>query len=701
MPFVVAIVLILSSMTAFGQRTIINETFDNNDLGWFSGSTDDDVFEAEIDDGIYTLKMNSDGGFQYSFNTAELTNATNWSIKSRMRQTGGAADNQYGLVFNTMDSDNLYEFTITSEGKAHLQRYKEGEKVEIVAWTEVPGIKGQGDWNELEIRKENDAIGCFVNGTFAAGMTASYFRIFGAKVGVMLRWVQVVEVDDFTVTTWAMDDINVAAGADPGSKPVNLGPNVNGTGIDFVDCLSADGSVLVYSRTNYADNTGSADASDIWISTRDAKGVWSKAVNLGSPLNTATHNFAVSLTQDLNTLFVQGLYDADGTSNTSGGVSRARRTATGWSLPESMPIKNYYNRANTINSHISPDGTVLVMSAQRDDSRGGNDLYVSFLNDKGEFSEPENIGDVVNSIGFETGPYIAADGKTMYFASDGHPGYEGRDIFVTTRLDDTWKKWSKPMNLGKPINSDEHDNFFQVPARGDSGYYSSTKNSIGDYDIYSIALPKAAKPEAVFMVRGRVLDADTKLPIGGNVLYEGLPEGVLVGTARSNPSDGRYQVSLTKGRLYGVRAEADGYYPLSETFDARGLADYTEADKDLFLSPIKKNVAIRLNNVFFDFGKYDLRPESFPELERLAEFLKSNTSLRIELGGHTDNVGKDTDNLTLSQNRVNSVMSYVASRGVDAARLKAKGYGETKPVTSNDTEEGRQQNRRVEFTILQ
>lgn len=688
------------AVSAYGQRTILEDRFDTNANEWFIGASDDGLFSVEIEDGVYRLSLDSDQGFRYSSNLAEISNATNWSIVMKLRQTDGAEDNPYGIMFNAVDADNLYEFTVTSEKKARLQRYKEGTAEEIVGWTELDAINDQGEWNTLEVRKVNDAVACFINGSYAGGFTASYYKIFGPRIGIFLRWTQVVECDEIKVTTWGMDPIAVAQGADPSAKPVNLGSNINGTGVDFVDCLSADGSVLVYSRTGYEDNVGGTERSDIWISERNSKGEWSKARNLGAPLNNPSNNFAVSLTQDLNTLFVQGIYE-DGFISTSGGVSRTRRTANGWSEPQAIPIKNYYNNSNTINSHISPDGTVLVSTIQRNDTRGNTDLYVSFLDESGEFSEPKNLGNVINTIGSETGPYIAADGKTMYFASDGHPGYEGRDIFVTTRLDDTWLNWSVPKNLGKPINTDEHDNFFQVPARGDSGYYSSTKNSYGSYDIYSIALPREAKPEAVFMVRGRVLDAETKKPIEGTVIYEALPEGTKVGTARSSAADGRYQVSLSKGRLYGVRADAEGYYALSETFDARELQNYTEADKDLYLSPIKKNVAIRLNNVFFDFGKYDLRPESFPELDRLADFLKTNASLQIEISGHTDNVGKDADNLKLSQERVNAVRSYVISRGIDGSRMTARGYGETKPIETNDTDAGRQMNRRVEFTILQ
>jgi len=282
----------------------------------------------------------------------------------------------------------------------------------------------------------------------------------------------------------------------------------------------------------------------------------------------------------------------------------------------------------------------------------------------------------------------------------GLPGYGGADIFVSRRLDDTWLKWSPPLNLGMGINSDETDAFFYVAARGDSAYFSSTKNAIGNNDIYSVALPVSARPEPVIIVRGRVLHALTKEPLEASVRYELLPGGRQAGLARSNPLTGKYSVSLPAGAQYGVRAEAPGFYPRSEQFSAKELKQYVEIERDLFLVPIADGAVVRLNNVFFDFGKHALREESFPELDRLAVFLEANPEMNIELGGHTDNVGEDAANKTLSQNRVNSVLAYLTSKSITAARLRAKGYGETKPVTTNDTEDGRQQNRRVEFTIL-
>jgi len=295
---------------------------------------------------------------------------------------------------------------------------------------------------------------------------------------------------------------------------------------------------------------------------------------------------------------------------------------------------------------------------------------------------------------------MAADGVTLYFASDGRRGYGNVDIWMTRRLDDSWTKWSKPKNLGPKINTPEWDAYFTLPANGEYAYLCGTSPVDQSADLYRIRLTKGVQPQPVVLVSGRVLDASTKKPIATNVEYESLTTRVSAGTALSEPVQGSYKIVLPAGDLYGFRAEAPGYYPVSDQLDTRTLSKYTELERNLYLVPIRKNEVIRLNNLFFDFAKSELRPESFAELDRLAQFLAANTAIVIELSGHTDNVGQDVENRRLSQERVNAVRTFLVNKGVGEKRLRAVGMGKSKPLASNATEEGRQRNRRVEFKIV-
>lgn len=697
------LVLLVLSTVASAQTVLFHETFDDNHRKWTVGRTGRNV-ETVIEDGVFKLSLLSDK-ISYYFDdgidsSLVLPADSNWRIMMKIRQTSG--DKQpFGLRFLAKPGHDRYELTISVEQEVMMWRMIDGKSENIIPWTECKAVKPRNQWNILEVRKIGDAIGAFVNGQYVGGYTASYLKSFGSQLGPVLHRAQDAEVDEILVETLYRPPLNVVEGADTNAKAVSLGPNINTAADELVDCISPDGSLLIFSRSRHPDNIGVDKHRDVWYSRVDSNGAWSMAEHLGKPVNTTSENFAIALTQDLNSLYLMGVYNSEGESRPYDGISISTRTKMGWSTPMSLLVDEYYNNGLTVNCHLTPDGSVLIYSLMRDDTYGANDLYVCFRKADGSYTAPRNMGPVLNTIGWEVAPYIAADGKTLFFSSDGHTGYLGRDVFVSTRLDDSWLNWSPPKNLGRPINSDAHDSFFQVTAKGDRGYFSSTKNSAGASDIFSIELPSAAKPEAVFIVRGRVLDSETGLPVMAAVAYEDLVDGLPVGTARSHPTTGAYQLSLSKGRLFGIRAEVDGYYPLNESLDSRQLDAYREVQKDLYLVPLKKNVPIRLNNIFFDLASHELRPESYPELERLAELLVVNPEFRIEISGHTDNVGKPADNTVLSQNRAQSVANHLITLGVEVARIKAVGYGETKPIEKNDTESGRQMNRRVEFTILQ
>ena len=332
---------------------------------------------------------------------------------------------------------------------------------------------------------------------------------------------------------------------------------------------------------------------------------------------------------------------------------------------------------------------------------GEKDIWVSFKGEKeNEWTKPLNLGSVVNTKGDEFAPFLASDDKTLYFVSEGHKGYGGADIWMTKRLDDTWTNWSTPINLGEKINTPEFDAYFSIDAAGDYAYFSSSKSGEGKSDVFRIKMPKEAKPDPVVMVYGKVIDKKTGEPITANINYELLPSGKEMGTAITSPEDGVYKIVLPYGENYGFMASADNYYSITENLNLKDLTEYKEIEVNLYLAPIEKNEAIRLNNIFFEFGKSDLKEESFPELNRLIKLLTDNPTIQIEIDGHTDNVGSDSDNLELSKNRAASVVAYLTKGGIKANRLTSQGFGETKPVASNETEEGKQLNRRVEFMVI-
>lgn len=490
-----------------------------------------------------------------------------------------------------------------------------------------------------------------------------------------------------------------AAQVDSSYLPVNLGPQVNGPYDDILPVISPDGKTLYFCRSHAPENVGGG-RQDIWYSEQQPDGTWLEARNIGVPLNNRDNNYLCSITPDGNTAIIGDGYSDS--RNRQRSVAISRRTKDGWSIPQPLNIKNYYNNNRFGEFSLANDGKTLIMAIERADSRGGKDLYVSFRQPDSSWSEPLNLGETLNSLGHEATPFIASDNSSLYFASDGQGGYGAFDVFVTRRLDSTWTKWSAPENLGPTINTSGWDLYYTIPASGDFAYYVSYSNTYGAGDIFRIRLPESARPRPVVLIRGRVLNKKTREPIGdAAIAYEVLPSGKELGIANSAPGTGAFKIVLPAGSKYGFRASAPGFISVNENIDLTGLNEYTEIERDLYLVPIEEGSVAQLNNIFFDYDKWDLRPESFPELDRFASIMETNPTMQVEIAGHTDDRGSDAYNLKLSDNRAESVVRYLLdAHKLDPKRISAQGYGEKKPIATNETDEGRQLNRRVEIVIL-
>jgi OmpA-OmpF porin, OOP family len=490
-------------------------------------------------------------------------------------------------------------------------------------------------------------------------------------------------------------------------KVENIGPKINTQFDELRPTISADGNLLFFIRQNHPFNTQYnvvPNSQDIWFSERDSSGKWSEAVHLGYPLNTTEYNAVFWISPDNNRILIRNAFiDGDYFGN---GVSMCYLTKYGsWSKPQMLQIKNYnkYDRGNQYGATMANDGQTLLLYMSDKEGSFNNDIYVCFLQKDGSWSEPKSLGKKINLPKYnEMTPYLASDGVTLYFSSDRPGGLGYNDIWTSKRLDNSWQKWSDPVNLGSPINTPDWDAFFTLDAGGEYAYMTTEQDSYGASDIVRIKLLEKEKPNPVVLVSGNVYDAKTKQPLSASLIYETLPDGEEAGNGISNPTDGAFKIVLPYDKNYSIRATADHYFAISENLNLDSLikAGYKEIHKDLYLVPIEVGQVVRLNNVFFDFDKWDLRPESFIELKRVVKLLKENPSIEIEMSAHTDSRGSDEYNFKLSDNRAKSVMEYIISQGIDPNRITSHGYGETKPVATNDTDEGRQLNRRVEFKIL-
>jgi OOP family OmpA-OmpF porin len=490
-------------------------------------------------------------------------------------------------------------------------------------------------------------------------------------------------------------------------KVENMGSNINTALPELRPTISADGNMLFFIVENDPMNTkynSIRNSQDIWYSIRDSFGNWGPARHMGYPLNSYFYNAVFWISPDKNRMLIRNAFiDGDYAGN---GVSMSYRKSNGsWSKPHALMIRNYqkYDKGKQNGATMAHDGKTLLLYMTEEKGSYNSDIYVSFLQPDSSWSEPKSLGKKINLAKYnEMTPYLAADGITLYFSSDRPGGLGDNDIWMAKRLDDTWQKWSDPANLGAPINTPDWDAFFTLDAGGEYAYLTSSDSSgFGESDIVRVKLLEKEKPEPVVIVDGNVYNKKTGQPLSASLIYETLPDGTEAGNGISSPEDGSFKIVLPYDKNYLIRASANKFFAISENLNLDSLVKEgnRQIHKDLYLVPIEIGQVFRLNNVFFDFDKWDLRPESFVELDRVVKLLNENPSMEIELSAHTDSFGSDDYNFKLSDNRAKSCMEYILSKGIISNRVTSQGYGETKPVAENDTPENRQLNRRVEFKI--
>jgi outer membrane protein OmpA-like peptidoglycan-associated protein len=478
----------------------------------------------------------------------------------------------------------------------------------------------------------------------------------------------------------------------------NLGNAINSKFNEICPVVSPDGQKLYFTRWKHPDNLGANKNQDIWVSNWQPDRTWSKATLYPAPINNDENNAVCGITPNGKTLLLNNVYGKDGTMEKGVSFSFLLRTGE-WSFPKALKILNFKNKSEFSEYTLAPNGKVLVMTTETKDTYGGKDIYVSFLNADDSWSEPKNVGPVVNTGEAESTPFIAPDGVTMYFSSSGHVGYGNNDIFLSRRLDDTWQNWSVPENLGPIVNTPQWDGYFSVSAKGDYAYFSSTENSIGAEDIYRIKIPEKVRPLTLIQLTGQVINQKTKEPMAARLLIK----------SKFNPSDtlsidydpyvGDYSFMWPAKKAFTVQIKKAGYFSKVEHFDFTSEKNYLLVNRNFFLQTVEKNKVYSLANISFDQGKADLKPGFEAELEKVMAILSDNDQYTLLLEGHTDNQGDWNDNLKLSLERVENVKAYLVSKGVNANRIETKGWGGSRPLANNFVEETRKNNRRVEFTI--
>ena len=483
-------------------------------------------------------------------------------------------------------------------------------------------------------------------------------------------------------------------------SPVNMGDSINTPYDEYINAITADEERLYFTRKNPR-NAMTIDRSqefeeDFYFAVRQDT-TWRYAQSLGTPINTHGNEGALSISPDGKYLFFAACNREDGFGSCD--LYWSRWVDNHWSLPE--------NLGPTVNSpqwdsqpSFSSDGKTLYFASKRSGGKGSSDIWITHLQSGGNWSVPENLGDSVNTSQEEMAPFIHPDDQTLYFSSKGHRGMGGLDLFFCRKNRDD--RWGSPVNLGYPINTHAEEITLVVNSKGNMAFISSDKlGGKGRQDVYEFPLYDKARPLLTTYFKGVVYDEETKSRLDARFELTDLEQMKLIAESRSDRVTGEFLLVLPTERNYGLNVSREGYLFYSENFPLTGNGDLSKPFiKNIPLKPIKVGEKVVLKNIFFDTDQYSLKDQSMVELDKLVDFLKKNPKLKIEISGHTDNIGTSVHNLELSQNRAKAVFDFLSGHGIDGKRMTYKGYGFNEPVDSNDTESGRANNRRTEFKVI-
>lgn len=471
--------------------------------------------------------------------------------------------------------------------------------------------------------------------------------------------------------------------------PMNLGDSVNSVKSEYYPSITINDSMFVFTRR------GQEYREDFFECTILGNHKYSKAELIKGDINLEPSKGAINISQDGEWLIFAGYNFRGGYGDFDLYISY--NTPTGWSEPENLG-RNINTESWESSPSLSPDKRALYFSSNRPGGYGNKDLYVSYRMPNGKWGPAKNMGPSINTVGDELAPFIHADNATLYFNSDGLQGYGNSDIFLCRKGPNN--EWSTPENLGFPINTIESEGSLFVAADGKTAFYASDRSDTrGELDIYTFELRPDVRPAKTLYVQGKVYDAKT---------MKGLPSAVeLIDNQTQQPvmnvqtdETGEYFITLPVGKDYTFTVNRKGYLFFSELYPLSKNQPDSTYKKDIPLQPIALNASLVLKNILFETNSAQLQPISLIEINRLLQLLTENPTLKVQINGYTDNVGKPADNLKLSENRAKSVVDYLVSEGIDMKRLAYKGFGETKPIADNKTESGRAQNRRTEFVII-
>jgi outer membrane protein OmpA-like peptidoglycan-associated protein len=680
-----AITLSLSLPLSSQEEPLLYERFSQPSREWPLGEYK--AYSARIDTSEGELVYDHAYGSPSRGFTRELylEDAVRFSIEGKVKMLSPAPGQAVGLCWSAdKEGQNYYAFQIRPEGEYRLVAVRGGIEQVIRDWQSHRRIRPAGEYNTLRIEKKGNTLTALINQKAVAQI--KYRRFFGKRQGFVFSGRGSWRCDYFRVEHPPVP-ILLAEGPVINAACFPLDSTVADSALnETAPRMSPDGKTL-YFTVSPLDSGLRIGAP--WFTHWQGDTIWTPPALISAVFGQRIRQELFYIAPDHKSLWL----------GSEQGVAIAYQGRdTLWQTPIPLDIPGLDPGIGHPSFALSSDQEVMILALEREDSYGKRDLYVSFRRGN-EWSEPQPLGSDVNTWGEEFSPYLLSDNKTLYFASSGRPGYGEVDVYVTTRQSNTWTDWSEPRNLGPGINGPYWDAWY-LPLKNPRRAYMSKQDSLGNFDLYSVRIPRDLELMGLARVFGQIRNQKTGARLNGTVHFEAIAEDSLSLDFETLSARQGYQGLLPRGKAYEVHATVLGFFPLVDTLDIRPLSKYREIKLDLWVKPLEIGQTIQLKNVYFKRAQAELLPASFAELDRLVLLMRALPALSIEIQGHTDNIGRSDELQLLSETRAEVVRNYLTRHGIEPGRTSSRGFGSSQPIASNENPATRHLNRRVEFRII-
>lgn len=685
--FLLTALLPFLSLGQPAMLTILDETFEGNVNRW--ETRQGKYLYAELYNGEYQLGNELHERYfihktiylkpEYDFRIAIIF------IPDNLHHGTEMDGSHYGLAWDFEDADNYSLFYMKSN-RYGMEHFSKGKKEKVKGQRYSMRWRKRG--NELQVAKRGNLLEYSFNGKVVE--TEPYRGLRSERMAIMLGEQSGVRVDRITVEQYRPDIITTPSS--PFLSAVQPLQGVNTGDDELAPNISPDGRNIFFTRMHRSES-GDPVSSNIYQARALDSTLWASPVALPPPVNSGSSNYVNKVFPD-GSMLLGNIYGRDGSQRS--GASQTRLDGMAWTFPDSLRIQGYLNQSQYSEFTMANNREKLIFTAERPEGQGKLDMYISFRQPDGSYSRPQNLGPGLNSSSNELSPFLAPDDRTLYFASHGLPGFGAGDVFMSRRLDDTWLSWSRPMNLGQQINTINDEAYFTLPASGSFAYFSSYRNDARS-DIYRIEVPESMAPEPVVLLSGKVTATQGRKRPMATVTYSTGEEGENGSSAAS--ANGEYQVILPVQRTVRLTASAPGFISQDTSLSTLGYTGYREQQIDIALSPIEFGKVYPVGDLHFERNTATMLPGAKPSLNSLAEWLTANPNFTLELRGHTESQGSSNLLQDLSDQRVETVKTYLTAQGIAAGRISGKGYGGTRPLVPGANEESQVRNRRVEIVV--